>query len=84
MEFTAESLTIPRAAGTALDGPVSLSARTDKDGTVRFTANGEARASAIRREYDLAVLDHLSGQSPWQLEATMQKGQSTVMSYNFV
>jgi len=79
VEFTAESLTIPRAAGTALDGPVSLSARTDKDGTVRFTANGEARASAIRREYDLAVLDHLSGQSPWQLEATMQKGQSSVM-----
>jgi uncharacterized protein (TIGR02099 family) len=78
VEFTAESLTIPGASGTALDGPVSLSARTDKDGTVRFEANGEAYASAIRREYDVPLLEHLSGRTPWQLQATMQKGRSSV------
>jgi len=78
VEFTAEALTIPRATGTALGGPVSVSAQTEKDGTVRFAASGEAHALAAQREYDLPVLAQLSGVAPWQLEATMRKGESTV------
>jgi uncharacterized protein (TIGR02099 family) len=73
VEFTASSLSIPEAQGTALGGPLRLSARTDKDGTVRFAANGEATAAALRQAYGWRALDHLSGQTGWQLEAAMRR-----------
>ncbi len=76
--FTADSLTIKQAGGEALGGPVRLSARTDKDGIVRFDANGEADAQAIQGRYDVPLLAHLSGRTPWQAEAIMRKGGTEV------
>ena len=76
--FTGQSLTIEKASASALGGAVQVSAKTGQDGTVVFSASGEAQARAIADLYAFPALTFLSGATPWTLEARVGKGASTL------
>ena len=78
VEFTAKALSIPEARGTLLGAPMSLSARTERDGAVVFEAKGAAQASAAQTHYGWPMLDHVSGETPWSARVEVRGDQASV------
>lgn len=44
------------------------------DGTLRVTAEGTADAAALRRDFDSAFMERVSGSAPWRLTASVRDG----------
>lgn len=73
LRFTGDSLTIPQAKARVLGGPLTLTARTDRDGVVGFKAAGTLAVSALRGAMDWPVLNHLSGSAPWRADIALRR-----------
>lgn len=61
LEFTASELRIPEIAATLFGGPLRIKGVSQPGGKVLITANGSLGVDALRRQFDLPLLDHLSG-----------------------
>ena len=63
--FTGREVRVRDLAAEALGGPLKLSIQAG-GGAVRVTASGNASVAAVRREYDVPLLDRMSGATDWQ------------------
>ena len=78
LQFTEHSFGIEQARGQAFGAPVSITARTEARGRVRFDVRGGASVRALAAQYDWPVLALLSGNAAWQAAVTVADGASRV------
>ncbi len=64
-------------AAEILGGPAKLSL-AGAEGRLRVTGGGTANLGTLRREFDAAYLDRVSGNTDWTVAATLGPGNSTL------
>jgi len=81
IEFTEDSVRTQNMSGTLLGGPVAIVATTQRDATVRVTAQGRINADSLRRSGAGPVwAQHLRGATDWRAVYTVRKGVSDVVA----
>lgn len=63
--FSERGITIRNATARVLGSPASIAAET-RDGIVRVSMQGKLAVADLRREFDVPLLDHLSGAAAWR------------------
>ena len=71
--FTGEEMNIPRIDGTLLGGTLTIKGGTQKDASTLISVNGQMKMADIKREFTLPALNHLSGETAYQGEITINK-----------
>jgi uncharacterized protein (TIGR02099 family) len=71
--FTEDRLQAKSLRARFLGTPMALDVTSGPGGAVKVTAAGTLPAQALRQEYGLPVLDHLSGEAPWRGTVTVKK-----------
>ncbi len=66
LRFTEKAVTVRNASASMLGAPTSINVATRPEGGITITAQGGASIAALRRQYDVALLDHLSGSTSWR------------------
>jgi len=79
LSFTEDSFGIEQARGQVFGAPVSIQARTESRGRVRFDVRGGALARSVAAHYDWPVLRRLSGRTDWQAVVTVAEGVTRVV-----
>lgn len=74
LEFTESSVRVQNATGSFLGGPLTMSAATQRDSTVRGTLQGQANFDSLRRAGGApAWLLSLRGSAPWRGSFVLRK-----------
>lgn len=76
LRFTEDSLSLPKASGQFLGGPVRVKGRTVSDGGVELALDGQARVDAARRDWPHPLLARLSGATDWRALVNLKNGQA--------
>jgi uncharacterized protein (TIGR02099 family) len=71
--FTADRLQAKNLRARLLGSPVTADVTSSAGGVVRIDAAGKLPALALRREYGLRALEHLSGEAAWRGTVTVKK-----------
>jgi len=74
LAFTEREQRATDLVAEAFGGPLKLQV-TGEDGHVRIAAAGTADLQRVRTEYDVALLDRVSGRTDWQLTADVRGQQ---------
>jgi uncharacterized protein YhdP len=78
LAFTADTLQAKNLRARLLDHPMTLDVSTLPGGTVRVSAAGALTVAALRAQYGLPLLDHLSGETPWRAVVTVKRPNAEV------
>jgi len=80
IEFDRKSLTVSAGQARALGGDLTIEGGSQRDGSLRFTAQGVATAEALRRSPELGLAARLaqsaSGQSAYRFQLGIKEGQT--------
>jgi uncharacterized protein (TIGR02099 family) len=76
--FTDRELSSRDVTAEVLGGPAKL-AFTTADGRLKLTGSGTANAAQLRQEFDVPLVDRMSGTTPWQLAVD---GKPESMAWN--
>jgi uncharacterized protein (TIGR02099 family) len=80
VEFTEASVRAQGITGTFLGGPITISAGSQKDGTVRINAQGRVSADNVRRAGNVPPwLQGMRGATDWRITQTVQKRVSDIV-----
>ncbi len=80
LEFTGDSLRAERIRANLLGMPVVAELRTRDNGWVVVNADGGISVEALRRQFDLVALEHLSGSANWHLTARLRGKNAEVVA----
>jgi uncharacterized protein (TIGR02099 family) len=72
LEFSETGVRAQNISGQFLGGPLSLSAVTQKDGTVRVTAAGGVSGGGLRKAFDNVLTRSLQGATDWHGVITLR------------
>jgi uncharacterized protein (TIGR02099 family) len=64
LHFTEQGLTANKIRAAMLGGPLTVDIKT-VDGQITILANGTVQAAALRQQFALPLLDHLTGAATW-------------------
>ena len=73
LEFSEGEVRVPGAAGTFLGGPISITAETQRDATVRVALQGRVNADNVRRAGGPGWMSYLRGSTDWRGTLTLRK-----------
>lgn len=73
IEFTESSVRTTGLNGVFLGGPVTISAATQGDGTLRANLQGRVNADNVRKAGGPALMQHLRGATDWRGTLTMRR-----------
>lgn len=73
VDFTEASVRTSGVTGVFLGGPVTLSATTERDSTLRATLHGRVNADNVRKAGGPAWMRHLRGSADWRGVLTLRK-----------
>lgn len=73
VDFTESGVRTPGVTGVFLGGPVTVSATTQRDSTLRATLQGRINADNVRKAGGPAWMRHLRGATEWRGVLTMRK-----------
>jgi len=80
VDFDRKGVTVQAAQARVLGGDASFEGGTQRDGSLRFTAQGLVTAEALRRATELGTVPRLaqalSGQTPYRLQLGFNQGQT--------
>ncbi|HXF65520.1 MAG TPA: YhdP family protein [Burkholderiales bacterium] len=80
IEFTESTVRAQNVTGTVLGGPVTISANTARDATVRVSVQGRVNADAARRSAGSPFwAQHLRGTTDWRALYTVRKRSADVV-----
>lgn len=88
VDFTHRSVTLPGVRARALGGDTLIEGGTQADGSLRFTAQGQATAEGLLRGADLPALaplaalgdtPRLRGQTPYRVQLAFVQGRPELM-----
>ncbi|MBI3936545.1 MAG: TIGR02099 family protein [Betaproteobacteria bacterium] len=79
LEFTESGVRVQNATANFAGGPATISAATQRDGTVRVTAQGRASGEALRGLTGNAALQALRGTTDWRGTVTLRKKLADVV-----
>ena len=80
LEFTGDSLRAERVRANLFGLPLVADLRTREDGTVLLNADGGFSILALRRQFDQALFEHLSGASNWHLSARLRGKNADIVA----
>ncbi|MFZ5512847.1 MAG: YhdP family protein [Pseudomonadota bacterium] len=78
LRFTGDSLTIPGINANFLGGPLTIKGSTRADGVVDVSLQGSLDAAGLRQQYDLALLEPVSGSAAYRGSIQVKKGGTEV------
>ena len=73
LEFTDQSIVIPKITAQLLGGPVTISSRTTPDGVVRLGAAGRFSAEGLQKAFPGPYTQRLKGGSDWSASVAVRK-----------
>ena len=73
IEFTASDLSARAVQARILGGPVKVDIKTQGEGVVLVTANGDASMAQLRQQVTQPIFEHLSGATHWNATIRAQK-----------
>jgi uncharacterized protein (TIGR02099 family) len=73
LEFTESEVRVAGATGTFLGGPISISAATQRDASVRVALQGRVNADNVRRAGGPAWMRYLRGATDWRGNLTLRR-----------
>lgn len=73
LEFSESEVRVPGAAGTFLGGPISITAGTQRDATVRVALQGRINADNVRRAGGPGWMSYLRGSTDWRGTLMLRK-----------
>ena len=79
LDFTGNSIAIPKITAQALGGPVSISSRTTADGVLRVGVAGRVSAEGLQRAYPGQWTQRLQGGADWSASLAMRKSAVNVV-----
>lgn len=66
LRFTEKAVTVRNASASMFGAPVTINVVTRPEGGIAITAQGGASIAALRRQYDVGLLEHMSGDTTWR------------------
>jgi uncharacterized protein (TIGR02099 family) len=72
LAFTGKSLTLPHARANFLGSPMSLEVKSSDAAGVQAVASGRIDIADLRRQYELPLLDYVSGGAAWRATVSMR------------
>ena len=79
IEFTDASVRAQNVTGVMLGGPVSISATTTRDSTVRVTVQGRVNTDSVRQAGGPQWVQHLRGSTDWSAVLNARKRDADVV-----
>lgn len=79
LDFTDNSIAIPKITAQALGGPVNISSRTTPDGVLRVSVAGRLSAEGMQRAFPGPWTQRLQGGTDWSASLAMRKSAVNVI-----
>lgn len=79
VQFTDASLSLRNGQASMLGFPMSINVAVGAGGVVNVEAQGRAAMQALRQQFDLPLLDHLSGATPWRAQISARKNGAELL-----
>lgn len=79
VQFTDSSLSLRNGQASMLGFPMSINVAVGAGGVVNVEAQGRAAMQALRQQFDLPLLDHLSGTTPWRAQISARKNGAELL-----
>jgi uncharacterized protein (TIGR02099 family) len=73
LQFTEKALRVPEINATLFGGPLKIKGGTQSDGKVLIAANGSVSVAQLRKQFNLPLIDSLSGALAYRGEVRVNK-----------